>query len=86
MATPLVSGALAMIMERFPNLTSAQCVDRLFQTAAGGIGSDISGRITTAFANPNEIFTQRNNHGLWCDVYTKRIFDATNRSIARRCH
>ena len=73
MATPLVSGALAMIMERFPNLTSAQCVDRLFQTAAGGIGTavngigtDISGRISTAFANPNEIF-KRYYKGHLCD-------------------
>ena len=55
-----------MIMERFPNLTSAQCVDRLFQTAAGGIGADISGRITTAFANPNEIYT-RYYKGHLCD-------------------
>ena len=44
MAAPLVSGALAIIAERFPNLSSEECVDRLFQTASGRIGQHVAGR------------------------------------------
>ena len=33
MAAPMVSGGLALIKQKFPNLTNAQVVDRLFAAA-----------------------------------------------------